>query len=437
MAKLGIAGNTSGVISLQGPAIAGTNTLTFPAETGTALTSSTAVPNTVAWNTTVQTSSFTAVAGTGYFVNTTSATVTVTLPSSAARNDKITIIDYAGTAATNNIVIGPNGLKINASTSPIAIQTSRSGLTLTYIDSTQGWLSTSNVYGGNPPFVPGPIPISYVLVAGGGGGAADLAGGGGAGGYLTGTANLTSGTTYNLIVGAGGPGGSGRPSTGQNNGGPTQVNFNPATFPTGQYVGGGGTSTGYRSASNTNGVNAASGGGGSGGDPGYSRIGGDGVPGQGNNGGSANTAPYYTGGGGGGAGQVGENANFQIAGEGGDGLASSITGTPAFYAGGGGGGNFSNFPSVGSPGGSGGGGAGGGDNNSWLGIAGLPNTGGGGGGGGYVSGAGQNGGNGGSGVIIISIPTVYYTGTVTGSPTVTTSGSNTIIRYTATGTYVA
>jgi fibronectin-binding autotransporter adhesin len=436
MAKLGIAGNTSGVISLQGPAIAGTNTLTFPAETGTALTSSTAVPNTVAWNTTVQTSSFTAVAGTGYFVNTTSATVTVTLPSSAARNDKITIIDYAGTAATNNIVIGPNGLKINASTSPIAIQTSRSGLTLTYIDSTQGWLSTSNVYGGNPPFGPGPIPISYVLVAGGGGAASYLAGGGGAGGLFIGTTNLTSGTTYNLIVGAGGPGGSGTVSTGQNNGNPSQFSFNPATYPTGQLMIGGGTSTGYLAGVSTSGIGGGSGGGGSGGDPAVSRIGGPGIPGQGNSGGSASTIPYYAAGGGGGAGAVGENSNLQIAGEGGDGLASSVTGTPAFYAGGGGGGNYNVYPSVGSPGGSGGGGAGGGDNNSWTGISGLPNTGGGGGGGGYAGGA-LPGGNGGSGVIIISIPTVYYTGTVTGSPTVTTSGSNTIIRYTATGTYVA
>jgi hypothetical protein len=39
--------------------------------------------------------------------------------------------------------------------------------------------------------------------------------------------------------------------------------------------------------------------------------------------------------------------------------------------------------------------------------------------------------------VIISVPTVYYSGTTTGSPTVTTSGSNTILKYTGSGTYTA
>jgi len=47
-------------------------------------------------------------------------------------------------------------------------------------------------------------------------------------------------------------------------------------------------------------------------------------------------------------------------------------------------------------------------------------------------------GSGGSGVVILSVPTANYTGTVTGSPTVTTSGSNTIIKWTSgSGTYTA
>jgi hypothetical protein len=33
--------------------------------------------------------------------------------------------------------------------------------------------------------------------------------------------------------------------------------------------------------------------------------------------------------------------------------------------------------------------------------------------------------------------TANYTGTTTGSPTITTSGSNTIIKFTASGTYTA
>jgi hypothetical protein len=40
-------------------------------------------------------------------------------------------------------------------------------------------------------------------------------------------------------------------------------------------------------------------------------------------------------------------------------------------------------------------------------------------------------------VVILSVPTNKYTGITTGSPTVTTSGTNTILTYTATGTYTA
>jgi hypothetical protein len=47
------------------------------------------------------------------------------------------------------------------------------------------------------------------------------------------------------------------------------------------------------------------------------------------------------------------------------------------------------------------------------------------------------GGTGGSGVIILSIPTSFYSGTKTGAPTVTTSGANTILTFTSSGTYTA
>ena len=51
----------------------------------------------------VKTTGFTAVAGEGYFCNTTSAAFTVTLPSSATQGDEVSIIDYAGTFDTNNL----------------------------------------------------------------------------------------------------------------------------------------------------------------------------------------------------------------------------------------------------------------------------------------------------------------------------------------------
>ena len=59
-----------------------------------------------------------------------------------------------------------NGANINGGSSKL-LQTNRQGITFTYIDSTQGWLSTSNVYGSNPPFIVPPYTASYLLVAGG------------------------------------------------------------------------------------------------------------------------------------------------------------------------------------------------------------------------------------------------------------------------------
>jgi hypothetical protein len=62
---------------------------------------------------------------------------------------------------------------------------------------------------------------------------------------------------------------------------------------------------------------------------------------------------------------------------------------------------------------------------------------GGGGGGAFGGGPGGAGAAGGSGVVILSIPTTKYSGTTTGSPTVTTSGANTILTYASSGTYTA
>ena len=91
-----------------------------------------------------KTSGFTAVAGEGYFCNTTSAAFTVTLPGSATLGDEISIIDASGTADTNNITIGRNGHNIQGISEDLTISTERGAFTLVYFNSAQGWLLKTN-----------------------------------------------------------------------------------------------------------------------------------------------------------------------------------------------------------------------------------------------------------------------------------------------------
>ena len=93
-----------------------------------------------AWQT-VQSTSFTATAKYGYFVDTTSAAITATLPASPTLGDFIQFIDYSGTFDTNNLTIARNGNKIQGDASDLTVSVERAGLTLIYTgSSTQGWL---------------------------------------------------------------------------------------------------------------------------------------------------------------------------------------------------------------------------------------------------------------------------------------------------------
>jgi hypothetical protein len=88
----------------------------------------------------VKTSSFTAAAGEGYFVNTTSNVITMTLPAGTI-GDEVVFIDYAGTFDTYALTIAADGSeKIAGSTSDLTVSIERAGNTLVYTDSTQGWL---------------------------------------------------------------------------------------------------------------------------------------------------------------------------------------------------------------------------------------------------------------------------------------------------------
>jgi hypothetical protein len=88
----------------------------------------------------VKTSTFTAVAGEGYFVNTTSGVITMNLPAGTL-GDEIVFIDYAGTFDTNALTIAANGSeKITGSTADLTVSVERAANTLVYTDGTQGWL---------------------------------------------------------------------------------------------------------------------------------------------------------------------------------------------------------------------------------------------------------------------------------------------------------
>jgi len=389
-----------------------------------------------AWQS-VQTTGFTAVAGRGYPCNTTSSAFTVTLPASPSVGDTIVLVDYAGTFDTNAITLAPNGNKIEGATDNKLLTTERESTTITYIDSTQGWVATSGANEGTVALSPNSYSIDFLVVAGGGSGGDSslVGGGGGAGGYRTSTQSPNIGTVITVTVGDGGAGDA------NNSGSNSSISGSGLTTITSAGGGYGGNDSNASSGGSGGGGSSAQNAGASGNTPSTS-------PSQGNNGGTGadNGASAGSrrrqGGGGGGASAVGGNGDTSGAGAGGaggNGTASSITGSSVTYAGGGGGGsqNASGAQSLGGAGGTGGGGKGANEVNpdapAGSGTANL-----GGGGGGTNSAAGFSvSGAGGKGVVILSMLTTKYSGTSTGSPTVTTSGSNTILKFTGSGSYTA
>jgi hypothetical protein len=93
------------------------------------------------WVSTIQTSNFTAEAAKGYFVNTTAGTITINLPAGVVGME-ITIQDYAGTFATNKVILNANGSeKIQGSALEGRINTNNATAVLIYQDATKGWTS--------------------------------------------------------------------------------------------------------------------------------------------------------------------------------------------------------------------------------------------------------------------------------------------------------
>jgi hypothetical protein len=386
--------------------------------------------NAISWDTTAKTANFTAETNKGYFINTTSGGVTITLPATPVAGSFIGIKDYALTAQTNNITINPNGNKIQGTTDTYVINTQGGSANLVYVDSTQGWLTfdaaqasdisenatfivatggTITTCGndkihtftspgtfcvtsvGNP--AGGGDTVNYMVVAGGGAGGfsfgsipggqsptSQTRGGGGAGGYrasgygpapLQAPSLTVTATGFPITVGAGGSAG----ASGAN-----------SVFSTITSAGGGVGA--YAPGGSPAGTATSGGSGGGGSTPTYAAGSGNTPPvspPQGNNGGSA-PGPTQAAGGGGATAVGGNGPN----GVGGAGAPNAISGSATTYAGGGGGGQGA--------GGAGGGGTGG-NQPGGQGSAGTANTGGGGGGG---TAHGTNGSAaGGSGIVII------------------------------------
>ena len=408
---------------------------------------------TVDWDTTKKTAAFTAVSGDGYFCDTSSAAFTVTLPASPSAGDIVSFKDYSNNFTTNNLTIARNSSNIDGDAEDKVLGTSGRGITLVYVDATQGWKIVNDATDGffnayvaatggtvttcgdykihtftspgtfdvtNAGAASGSDAVEYLVVAGGGSGSAkgpgDGGGGGGAGGFrfaspsispltypgkpLAGPATLpVSVQAYPITVGAGGAGASspGGPCAPANNG----ASGSDSSFSTITSTGGG---RGGYSPSRPAGTGApgGSGGGGNSGAP-VPVSGGSGnsppvSPPQGNNGGNSifPSSPNSQGGAGGGATAVGANGSPGVAAGGaGAGLPTAFgsngesCGSFRYYAGGGAGGRRE--PANGS-----GGVGGGGDSNS----SGTANTGGGGGGGG-ANGSSAAGTSGGSGIVVI------------------------------------
>ena len=142
-------------VALQAPGTVASNvTLTLPADDGNAndfiqsdgsgVLSFQPVVQSVSWQAVITADPGNAVAGRGYFANTTAGAFSITLPTSASIGNEIAIVDYAGTFDSNNLTVARNGHKIQGAASDLVVNTERAAFTLVYVDATQGWLLKNN-----------------------------------------------------------------------------------------------------------------------------------------------------------------------------------------------------------------------------------------------------------------------------------------------------
>jgi len=121
-ATLDVSGNADidGTLEADGITLNGVSITAFPWET--------------------KTSAFNAEVSKGYFVDTSSAAITATLPASPSAGDTIRFIDLSATFDTNNLTVARNGKKLQGDTSDMTVATERAGFALVFSGDTQGWL---------------------------------------------------------------------------------------------------------------------------------------------------------------------------------------------------------------------------------------------------------------------------------------------------------
>ena len=91
-------------------------------------------------------------AGNGYILDTNTGVIEVFLPSSPTRGDTVILVDYAGTFATNNVIVNTGGTLLDStSTVEYKLITNDTIAEFVYIDSTKGWITKINTTSGTTP----------------------------------------------------------------------------------------------------------------------------------------------------------------------------------------------------------------------------------------------------------------------------------------------
>jgi hypothetical protein len=141
--------DSSNWVAIHAPSTVTNNyTITLPAAAPTASTlvlAASDTAGTLTWQTpksftyVTVSSSFSAVAFGGYFVNTSGGAVTATLPASPAVGDSIRFLDAAKTFDSNTFTVGRNGNLIQGDAQDMTVTTESAAFELIWSGATFGW----------------------------------------------------------------------------------------------------------------------------------------------------------------------------------------------------------------------------------------------------------------------------------------------------------